>query len=128
VKAALDREREAAKAARKEADEAKAKVKGFEDAALSEQEKKEKEKAAAEQRATAAETKALKYEVAATKGVPLSQAHRLQGSTKQELETDADAFLKDVKPGTGFDGGPRQPAPGKGGMDEAIRRAAGVIQ
>jgi hypothetical protein len=61
--------------------------------------------------------------------VPLSQAHRLQGSTKEELEKDADAFLKDVKPnGTTFDGGPRAAgAVGKGGMDAAIRRAAGVI-
>jgi membrane protein involved in colicin uptake len=128
VKAALDREREAAKAARKEADEARAKVKEFEDAKLSDQEKKDKEKAEAEQRATAAEAKALKYEVAAEKGVPLAQAHRLQGSTKEELEKDADAFLKDVKPGGGggqLDGGPRGAMETPEDMDAAIRQAAG---
>jgi hypothetical protein len=129
VKAALDREREAAKAARKEADDAKAKVKEFEDAQLSEQEKKDKEKAEADQRATVAETKALKYEVAAEKGVPLAQAHRLQGTTKEELETDADAFLKDVKPGGGgggqLDGGPRGAVETPEDMDAAIRAAAG---
>lgn len=42
----------------------------------------------------AAELRALKYEVAQTKGLDLALAARLTGSTKAELEADADALLK----------------------------------
>lgn len=127
VKAALQRERDAAAAAKKEADEARAEAQKLKDAQLSDQERKDKEAKEATERATAAEAKALKYEVAAAKGVPLTQAHRLQGSTKEELETDADAFLEDVKGGNGtdFDGGASGRGGGnKGSFDDMIRSSA----
>jgi hypothetical protein len=108
-----------------EAAELEAKVKEFEDRDKTEQQKKDEEKAEAEQRATAAEAKALRFEVAAAKGVPLSQAHRLQGTTKEELEQDADAFLKDVKPGGGgggqLDGGAARRRGDAGGHGRMIR-------
>lgn len=44
-------------------------------------------------RATEAETTALRYTVAGTKGLDISLAPRLKGSTKEELEADADDFL-----------------------------------
>lgn len=129
VKNALEAERKAAREAKKAADEALAKVKEYEDRDKSEQQKKEEAAAAAEKRAAESELKALRFEVAAAKSIPLSQAHRLQGATKEELEADADAFLKDLKAnggGTSFDGGTRQTAP-TGSMDDAIRRAAGRV-
>lgn len=64
--------------------------------------KTESEKrAAAEERATAAELKATKLEVAAEKGLTVAQAKRLVGSTREELQADADEILRDfpVTPG-----------------------------
>lgn len=43
---------------------------------------------------TGLESKLLRYEVAAAKGLDLKAALRLQGSTKEELEADADDFAK----------------------------------
>lgn len=40
----------------------------------------------------------LLLEVALEKGLTKAQAKRLQGNTKEELEADADDYLKDVKP------------------------------
>lgn len=127
VRAALQAERDTAKEARDRADAAEAKVKEFEDRDKSDQQRKEEAAAEADRRATAAESKALRYEVAAAKGIPLEQAHRLQGSTKDELEKDAEEFKKSLgeqQQRTGFDGGTRQPVPA-GDMDAQIRRAAG---
>jgi hypothetical protein len=45
------------------------------------------------------ESKLLRYEVAAAKGLDLKAALRLQGSTKEELEADADDFAKSFIPG-----------------------------
>lgn len=72
---------------------------------------------AAEKRATAAETKALRADVASAKGVP---AALLTGSTKAELEASADALLAfkgnppKAAPPSG-DGGTIHQAPGKTG-------------
>ena len=52
----------------------------------------------AEVKAAKAEAKVLRYDVAVDKNVPLKQAKRLQGNTKEELEADADEFLKDFSP------------------------------
>lgn len=49
--------------------------------------------AAAQSSATEAAAKALRYEVAAEKGLDLALAARLTGSTKEELEADADALM-----------------------------------
>ncbi|MGP3750900.1 hypothetical protein [Streptomyces sp. IBSNAI001] len=72
---------------------------------LTETERIQAEKATAEQAAAAARAeadaavrKALLLEVAMTKSLTPAQAARLQGSTKDELEADADALLKDFAP------------------------------
>lgn len=61
------------------------------------------------------ERRDLQREVAAAKGVPLNQAHRLTGKNKAELEADADAFLSDFTPaapgGTGPKPNPQQGKP-----------------
>jgi hypothetical protein len=88
----------------------------------SEQEKLQEAASSAQQRADAAEQRLLRIEVGADKGLTPSQAARLHGSTKEELEKDADAFLQDLgsQNHTTFDGGPREETP-KGDFDSAIR-------
>jgi hypothetical protein len=49
-----------------------------------------------ERRAVESETRALRAEVANAKGLTPSQAKRLVGATKEELEADADELLKDI--------------------------------
>lgn len=49
---------------------------------------------AAVKRADEADAKALKAEIAAAKKVP---AHRITGATKEELESDADRYLDEMK-------------------------------
>ena len=58
-------------------------------------------KAAAEKDATDARTELLRTQVAYNKGLPADLAGRLTGSTKEELEKDADVLLKLVRPSTG---------------------------
>lgn len=81
--AALKAEREARAAAEK-------RLKEFEDRDKTEAEKTAERLAAAEKRATELEGKALRAEVAAAKGVPVSL---LNGSTQAELEASADALI-----------------------------------
>lgn len=124
-KRAIQAEREARAAAEKAARDAQAKLKEIEDAQKSEEQKRQEAADAALKEAEAAKAKALRYEVAAAKGVPLTQAHRLQGATKEDLEADAEAFLKDLHGGNGtpdFEGGTRTTA-GKGDFDSQIRGA-----
>lgn len=54
-----------------------------------EQSDREKDAAIAER-----DAKLLRYEIAAAKGLDLKAALRLQGSTKEELEADADEFSR----------------------------------
>lgn len=49
-----------------------------------------------EQKAKAAEERAMRAEVANAKGLTPGQAKRLVGSTRDELEADADALLADI--------------------------------
>ena len=49
-----------------------------------------------ERAAKASEERALRAEVANAKGLTPSQAKRLVGSTREELEADADELLKDI--------------------------------
>lgn len=53
---------------------------------------------AAETRAAEAESRALRLEVASEKGLTPAQARRLVGSTREELESDADELLETFKP------------------------------
>ena len=96
---ALQAERDARKQA--QADLA-ALRKEIEDASKSAEQKAADDLADAQRVAAESAAKALRYEVAAATGVPLKQAHRLVGSTKEELEADAANFLADLgpKPGT----------------------------
>lgn len=55
-------------------------------------------------RADAAELRALRFEVAGSKGLTPAQAKRLVGATKEELEADADELLEVIKPGGGAGG------------------------
>ncbi len=100
-KKALAAERDARKAAEKELAKYRKAEAEKADADKSEAERR----AAAEQRAVDAELRATRVEVAHAKGLTPAQAKRLVGSTKEELEADADEILRDfptipAKPGT----------------------------
>lgn len=92
---------ERAKRSRDEAQanaEAARKLKELEDADKSEVDRLRETVEAANKRADEAEAKALRAEIAAEKGLSLSQAKRLIGSTREELEADADELLEAFKP------------------------------
>lgn len=65
----------------------------IEDSKKSAEQKAAEALAAAQSSAAEAAAKALRYEVAAEKGLDLALAARLTGSTKEELESDADALM-----------------------------------
>lgn len=114
--------------ANKEAETLRLKLREYEDRDKTEQQKLTERAEAAERKAAEVELRALRLEVAAEKGLTASQAKRLIGSTRDELESDADEMLADLRPGrpAGDAGqGPRGEAP-KGDMNSLIRRAAGV--
>ncbi|MBF6213769.1 hypothetical protein IU487_22385 [Nocardia puris] len=106
-KAAIRKEREARQQLEKQLKESKelgdalaAKVRQFEDRDKSETQKLTDQIAALQQQIAAKDAEvakatlaAVKAEVARVKGVP---ANRLVGSTKEELEADADAYLTEV--------------------------------
>lgn len=73
--------------------------KEIEDGKKSAEEKAADDLRAAQALAADATAKALRYEVAAAKGIPLALAGRLTGATKAEIEADADA-LKALIPET----------------------------
>jgi hypothetical protein len=87
---------------------------------------------AAEKRAAGLERQQAQTDVAIARGIP-QFAGRLQGSTREELEADADALLKDLEirgqaPRVpSFDAGARPNGAGAGGgsMNDLIRSAAG---
>lgn len=81
---------------------------------------------AAEDRATTAERRLERIEVAIAKKLPLEFAERLQGDDREALEKDADRLAALVKPAPDFDGGPRTPAPGGKSMNDLIREKAGL--
>jgi hypothetical protein len=82
----------------KENAEAAKRLADLEEAGKSEAEKAAAKAAEAEKRAADAELRAMKLEVAVSKGLTPSQAKRLVGSTKEELESDADDLLESFKP------------------------------
>lgn len=110
---------------RDEAASYRTKLKEIEDRDKSETQKAADEAEAARKRAETAETKLLRFEVAAAKGLPPKWAPRLSGSTKEELEKDADELLKEVTPTPDFGGGPRGESAGGNDMDSLMRRASG---
>jgi uncharacterized protein YlxW (UPF0749 family) len=88
---------------------------------------------AAEKSAAETAVAALRAQIALDKKLTPSQAKRLVGSTKEELEADADELLADLKitgPGvtTSAEGQGKQGAAvgtGKPGLNEALRALAG---
>ncbi len=100
-KKALQTERDARKAAEKLATDREARIKELEDATKSDEDKRserftELEKSDRDKESALAErdAKLLRYEIAAAKGLDLKAALRLQGSTKEEIEADADEFAR----------------------------------
>ena len=75
---------------------AKGKVREFEDATKTEQEKLTERASELEGRLSTAEANAARFEIALEKGLTKSQAKRLVGSTREELELDADELLADL--------------------------------
>lgn len=80
-----------------ERDEAKNKLEKGGDPDLAKELKASRDETAKEkERADKAEHRILVHEVAAAKGLTPTQAKRLQGSTKDELEADADELITDL--------------------------------
>lgn len=77
----------------KENSEAAKKLADLEEANKSELEKEREARSAAEKERDSAKTEALRLSVAHAKGLTPGQAKRLVGSTKEELEADADEIL-----------------------------------
>lgn len=105
---ALKAERDARKAAEKLASDREARIRELEDATKSDEDKRNERFTELEQSDRAKDTaiaerdqKLLRYEIAAQKGLDLKAALRLQGSTKEELEADADEFVKTFGGGGG---------------------------
>lgn len=123
--------------AKAERDELAKKVKATDDATKSEQEKLEERAVGAEGRAAKAETDAARLRVAVRKGLSETLAGRLVGESEEDLETDADKLLDELRGGKDDKtprGRPREPlrsgaAPAasdeQDDMDGLIRRAAG---
>ena len=90
--------RRALNKANKEAETLRLKLQEFEDRDKTEAEKVAERAKAAEDRAAQAESRALRLEIAFEKGLTPAQAKRLVGSTRDELEADADELLETFKP------------------------------
>jgi len=96
-KKALDAERREKRAAEKRANELEARLKEFEDRDKTELQRAIERAEAAESRISEIESRALRLEVAAEKGLTTAQAKRLVGTTREELEADADELLETFK-------------------------------
>jgi hypothetical protein len=106
-KKALDAERREKRAAEKRASELESRLKEFEDRDKSDLDKTTERATSAEERASKAEQALARLEVALEKGLTPSQAKRLVGATREELEADADELLADI----GDRNAPRAPKP-----------------
>jgi predicted RNase H-like HicB family nuclease len=101
--------------------EAATKLATLEESQKTEQQKLADRAAQAERRAAEAELKVLRAEVASAKGIPTPLAQRLQGSTREELEADAEELLKTILPAQ-QQGKPKPPPAG------AVAGAGGAPQ
>lgn len=114
--------------ANKEAETLRLKLKEYEDANKSEQDKLAEAKAAAEKEAADAKRDYLRLKVGTAKGLPPEVAERLRGDTEEEMTEDADRLLTIFKPGapTGSADGGNQgktPASDKQDMNALLREA-----
>lgn len=89
---ALHAERESRAAAERQVAELAARVKEFEDANKTAEEKAAEQLATLQRTSAENAAKALRYEAAAKAGIPLSAAGRLQGTTLDELVADAESL------------------------------------
>lgn len=129
-KARAAAERTATSAA-KERDKLAARLQELEDRDKTEAQRLAERAQVAETEAERARTKLLRFEVASSKKLPASWANRLQGSTKEELEADAESLLKDLndqqqRQSPNYDGGVRKQAPKTNDMNALIRQRAGL--
>ena len=90
---ALQAEREANKAARAKLAEYEAKLKELSDRDKTEEEKREERLKELEKSNSQNARRALQYEVAAEKGIPLRLASRLRGDDRDAMLADADELL-----------------------------------
>jgi chromosome segregation ATPase len=106
-KKALDAMKAERNKAAKRASELESRLKEFEDRDKSDLDKVTERATSAEERATKAEQALARLEVALEKGLTPSQAKRLVGTTREELEADAEELLADI----GDRNAPRAPKP-----------------
>ncbi len=116
VKSVLAKERKAARDATARATAAEAKLQEIADKDKGELQRATERAEKAEREAGQATTRALRLEVAADKGLSAALAARLQGSTREELESDATELLKLTGAGTPAR---RDPDQGRGDTDPA---------
>lgn len=136
LSAQLERMKRALSKANREAASHRKRLSEFEDRDKTDQQRATERAAEAEKRAQLAETKLMRLEVAARKGLPAELAARLQGDTEEDLEADADALAKLIgDKGEKKPTGRRDPDQGRGNgradsedhdMNDWLRRAAGV--
>lgn len=86
------------KAELEKARKAEERLQEIENAQKSEAERAAEEREAAKREAAEARLELARTRVALRKGLTESQARRLQGTTEEELEADADELLKDLRP------------------------------
>lgn len=136
---ALQSERDARKKAEADLKAANDRIKELEDAGKSDEAKRGERLAALEKSDThkdatiaAKDLEILRFTVAAAKGLDLNAALRLRGSSREEIEADADDFARTfarasgVIPGAGArgtDSGP-EPDPGLGRLRSAYEKNA----
>lgn len=120
VKAALTRERTAAKEAKARASELEARLKEYEDRDKSDQEKLAERATAAESAAAEATRSLLRLQVATSKGLGPEIAQFLTGETEDEMAAQADQLLALAKPApVTYDGGPRDTSEPQGPPEES---------
>ena len=112
--------------ANKEAETLRRKLREFEDRDKTEAQRLADRASEAEAAAAKATARLLRYEVAADKKLPSGWAQRLQGSTKEELEADADLGTQQQRNSPSYDGGVRKPAVAPTNMNALIRQKAGL--
>jgi hypothetical protein len=117
LKAELKKARAEAAKRRVEAREAKARAKEYEDQNKTEAQRLEERATTAEQRASTAEATSLRLEVALDKApeeMAIAQvrklARRITGSTKEEMEADAEELFADFAPSSTDDDPRRDPS------------------
>lgn len=92
-KRAIDAERKARSAAEKNAKDLQSKLDEIERANMSELEKAQQAAQSAQAELTQYQARAMRQQVALSKGIPAALVDRLQGDTEDDLNADADALL-----------------------------------